>query len=116
MRDLRKIKGTYLEVTSRDFYAQTNTSDYLQITLTDEEDILDGLQKLRIIYPNLMHLEYDNQRTRENQEILQVQAMEEKSELELFEEFYQLQNNQPMSEEQKEFTSRLIQKLKEEGQ
>lgn len=116
LRDLRKIKGTYLEVTSRDFYAQTNTSDYLQITLTDEEDILDGLQKLRIIYPNLMQLEYDNQRTRENQEILQVQAMEEKSELELFEEFYQLQNNQPMSEEQKEFTSRLIQKLKEEGQ
>ena len=42
--------------------------------------------------------------------------MEEKSELELFEEFYQLQNNQPMSEEQKEFTSRLIQKLKEEDQ
>ena len=42
--------------------------------------------------------------------------MEEKSELELFEEFYQLQNNQPMSEEQKEFTGRLIQKLKEEGQ
>ena len=116
LRDLRKIKGTYLEVTSRDFYAQTNTSDYLQITLTDEEDILDGLQKLRIIYPNLMQLEYDNQRTRENQEILQVQAMEEKSELELFEEFYQLQNNQPMSEEQKEFTGRLIQKLKEEGQ
>ena len=116
LRDLRKIKGTYLEVTSRDFYAQTNTSDYLQITLTDEEDILDGLQKLRIIYPNLMQLEYDNQRTRENQEILQVQAMEEKTELELFEEFYQLQNNQPMSEEQKEFTGRLIQKLKEEGQ
>ena len=116
LRDLRKIKGTYLEVTSRDFYAKTNTSDYLQITLTDEEDILDGLQKLRIIYPNLMQLEYDNQRTRENQEILQVQAMEEKSELELFEEFYQLQNNQPMSEEQKEFTSRLIQKLKEEDQ
>ena len=116
LRDLRKIKGTYLEVTSRDFYAQTNTSDYLQITLTDEEDILDGLQKLRIIYPNLMQLEYDNQRTRENQEILQVQAMEEKSELELFEEFYQLQNNQPMSEEQKEFTGRLMQKLKEEGQ
>ena len=82
LRDLRKIKGTYLEVTARDFYAGTNTSDYLQITLTDEEDIPDGLQKLRIIYPNLMRLEYDNRRTRENQEILQVQAMEEKSELE----------------------------------
>lgn len=115
LRDLRKIKGTYLEVTARDFYAGTNTSDYLQITLTDEEDIPDGLQKLRIIYPNLMRLEYDNRRTRENQEILQVQAMEEKSELELFEEFYELQNNQPMSQEQRDFSRELIQKLKEEG-
>lgn len=115
LRDLRKIKGTYLEVTARDFYAGTNTSDYLQITLTDEEDIPDGLQKLRIIYPNLMRLEYDNRRTRENQEILQVQAMEEKSELELFEEFYELQNNQPMSQEQRDFSRELIQKLKEES-
>ena len=115
LRDLRKIKGTYLEVTARDFYAGTNTSDYLQITLTDEEDIPDGLQKLRIIYPNLMRLEYDNRRTRENQEILQVQAMEEKSELELFEEFYELQNNQPMSQEQRDFSRELIQNLKEEG-
>ena len=62
-----------------------------------------------------MRLEYDNRRTRENQEILQVQAMEEKSELELFEEFYELQNNQPMSQEQRDFSRELIQKLKEEG-
>ena len=34
------------------------------MTLTDEEDILDGLQKLRVIYPNIMQLEYDNCRTR----------------------------------------------------
>ena len=111
MRDLRKIKGTYLEVTSRDFYAKTNTSDYLQITLTDEEDILDGHSYLRnySYWRNYCHLPYQSVQ-------LYVQAMEEKSELELFEEFYQLQNNQPMSEEQKEFTSRLIQKLKEEDQ
>lgn len=116
LRDLRKVRGTYLEVIARDFYAGTNTSDYLQITLTDEEDIPDGLQKLRIIYPNLMRLEYDNRRTRENQEILQVQAVEKKSELELFEEFYELQNNQPMSGEQRDFVNGLIQKLKEDGQ
>ena len=37
--------------------------------VTDEEDIVDGMQKLRTVYPNLMRLEYDNRRTRENQEI-----------------------------------------------
>ena len=49
-------------------------------------------------------------------ELTAAQAVEQKSEMELFMEFYELQNNQPMSEEQKEFTGRLIQKLKEEGQ
>ena len=39
------------------------------MTLTDEEDIPDGLQKLRTIYPNIMRLEYDNRRTRKDAEI-----------------------------------------------
>ena len=42
--------------------------------------------------------------------------MEEKSELELFEEFYELQNNQPMSEKQQKLVKELIEKLKEEGE
>ncbi len=80
----------------------------MQITLTDEEDIPDGLQKLRIIYPNLMRLEYDNSRTRQSRVIERAEEIEQKSELELFSEFYEMQNNQPMSGEQTAFVSRLI--------
>ena len=58
-RDMRKLKGTYMEITSLSGYQDTNTEDYVQITLTDEEDIVNGMQKLRTIYPNLMRLEYD---------------------------------------------------------
>lgn len=112
IRDMRKLRGTYLEVTNRSFYEGTNTRDYIQITLTDEEDIPDGLEKLRIIYPNLMHLEYDNRRTRENQNILVSENGERKSEIELFEEFYELQNNQPMNEAQKAFCLELLEELK----
>ena len=71
------------------------------------------MQKLRTIYPNLMRLEYDNKRTRENREVQAVEAQEQKSELELFGEFYELLNNEPMKEEQTEFMERLIQNLKE---
>lgn len=108
LHDMRKIRGTYLEVTAKSFYQDTDTEDYVQITLTDEEDIPDGLQKLRIIYPNLMRLEYDNSRTRESRVIERAEEMEQKSELELFAEFYEMQNNQPMSEEQTAFVSQLI--------
>ena len=113
LRDMRKIKGTYLEVTAKAFYEGTNTRDYIQITLTDEEDIPDGMQKLRAIYPNLMRLEYDNKRTRESREITGAEELKEKSAQELFEEFYELQNNQPVSSEQKRFLQKLIRDIQE---
>lgn len=111
--DMRKARGTYLEVTARSFYEGTDVRDYLQVTLTDEEDIPDGMQKLRVIYPNLMRLEYDNKRTRENRVVEQAAKAEEKSELELFQELYELQNNQPMTLEQVSIVSGYIQELQE---
>lgn len=113
MRDMRKIRGSYMEVTARSFYENDSCDDYLHVTLTDEEDILDGLQKLRVIYPNIMQLEYDNRRTRENMELTGAQAVEKKSEMELFMEFYELQNNQSMSQVQEEFVRNIIQEVKE---
>ena len=112
-RDMRKMRGTYIEVTAKDAYTEENKMDYLQITLTDEEDVPGALQKLRTVYSNLMRLEYDNARTRENREVQAVEAQEQKSELELFEEFYELLNNESMKDEQVEFVEKLIQDLKE---
>jgi exonuclease SbcD len=113
-RDMRRIRGTYLEVTARTFYQEFNTEDYVQVTLTDEEDIPDGLQKLRIIYPNLMRLEYDNSRTKQSHMIERAEDIEQKSEQELFAEFYELQNNQPMNTEQAAFVAQLIAACKEQ--
>ena len=112
-RDMRKMRGTYMEVTAKDAYTEENKMDYLQITLTDEEDVPGALQKLRTVYSNLMRLEYDNARTRENREVQAVEAQEQKSELELFEEFYELLNNESMKDDQVEFVEKLIQDLKE---
>jgi len=113
LHDLRRIRGTYMEVMSKKFYQNTDTEDYVQITLTDEEDVPDGLQRLRSVYPNLMSLEYDNNRTRQSQAVEAVKDMERKSELELFGEFYELQNNQSMSGEQMEFVQHLVESLSE---
>ena len=60
-----------------------------------------------------MRLEYDNKRTRENREVQAVEAQAQKSELELFEEFYELLNNEPMKDEQTEFVENLLRELKE---
>lgn len=113
LHDLRKIRGTYLEVTAKSFYENRDCEDYLQVTLTDEEDVPDGMAKLRTIYPNLMRLEYDNKRTRSNAEVRAAERVEEKSELELFQEFYELQNNQSMTEVQEQFVEELLRGMKE---
>ena len=113
LRDMRKLRGTYLELTDRSFYRDMNREDYIQVTLTDEDDVPDGLQKLRVIYPNIMQLLYDNQRTKTTQEVDAAQAVEKKTEIELFYEFYELQNNQHMTKQQKDFAEQLIREIKE---
>ena len=112
--DLRRIRGSYLEVTARKFYSQFDREDYIQITLTDEEDVADAMGKLRIIYPHLMQLRYDNQRTRKEQQIDGAQQVEQKSPMQLFEELYELQNNKEMSEEQKAASMKLMEEIWED--
>ena len=113
-RDMREIKGTYAEITLKDNYVNTNTDDYIHITLTDEDDIPDAIGKLRVIYPNLMKLDYDNNRTRTCAKLDIIENIELRSPLDLFSEFYENQNNQPMTDGQSEFMESLIESIWED--
>lgn len=55
-----------------------------------------------------MKLDYDNQRTRTSNEIQGASAMEDKTPGQLFAEFYELQNNAPLTDEQEQFLTELI--------
>ena len=114
LHDMRVIRGSFAEVTNKAFYEGTATNDYLQVILTDEEDIREAIGKLRVIYPNIMKLTYDNTRTRANQLVDGATDVEQKSPLQLFAELYEQQNNQPMSEEQSRFTQELIESVWED--
>lgn len=113
--DMRQLRGTFAELTEKSFYEGTDVNDYLHIVLTDEDDVPEAIGKLRVIYPNLMKLSYDNTRTRENRIIDGAEDVKRKSPLELFDELYELQNNQPMSDEQRSFTQELIENIWEEN-
>lgn len=112
--DLREIRGTYQDLTAKCNYDGTAVDDYLHIILTDEEDIPEAMNRLRVIYPNLMKLTYDNTRTRSNNLIDSVEDLERKSPLELLDELYELQNNQPMSEVQRAYAQELIESIWED--
>lgn len=112
MRDMCEIKGRYDDLMLLDFYKDTTyTTDYMHITLTDEEDVPDAIGKLRVVYKNLMKLDYDNTRTRTRSDIGMAEDVERKSPLQHFSEFYEKQNNQSMSEGQEKFMQELIEKI-----
>ncbi len=111
LHDLRELRGTYEELTNKKNYEGTVLDDYIHITLTDEEDIPDAVGKLRVIYPNLMKLDYDNRRTRGNQEITGGEDVDTKTPMELIFDFYEKQNNQPMNEAQEGFVTELMEKI-----
>jgi len=109
LRDMVEIRGSYNEIMNKSYYDNTDYRDaYTHITLTDEEDIPDVMGKLRTVYKNIMKLDYDNTRTRQNRVIESDSDIENKTPFELFPDFYELRNNQPMNELQSKYIAELI--------
>ena len=100
IRDMRRIEGTYMELTDRSNYIDTKVDDYLHVVLKDEEDVPDALRKLRVIYPNILKLEYDNTRTRHRNSVIEKEAIRRKEPIEYIEELFSMQNNVEMTAEQ----------------
>lgn len=112
LRDMAELRGSYSQLTDRSFYDGTSyRDDYVHITLTDEEDVPEALARLRVIYGNLMKLDYDNSRTRNEARVEGAPQSAEKQPLELFADFYEIQNGSPMSEEQRKLAGELIEEI-----
>ena len=113
-REMREIRGTYEQLMTKENYEGTQTDDYLHITLTDENDIADAVSRLRVVYPNLMKLDYDNQRTRTSGIIDGAADAERRTPLDLLEELFEKQNGHPLSDDQRELSNSLISKIWDE--
>jgi exonuclease SbcD len=113
LHDVREIRGTFAEIISPEFRnaqvaAGNKLDDFVYIKLTDENDVPDAAQKLRGIYPNLMMLAYDNERTRNQADVGVAESVDEKKPMELFGEFFEGRNGRPMKPEESEFVQDLI--------
>lgn len=114
--DMREIKGFYEEIMKKENYEGGNLLDYIHITLLDEEEILDVISKLRVIYPNIMKVDYDNKRTRQNNKIEVNENIQEniKNPIEIFKDFYNIQNNNGINEEQEKVLNKIINEIWED--
>ena len=115
MHDMAELRGTFEKLTDSAYYEDHPCKNhYLRIVLTDENDIPEAVSRLRLIYENLMCLEYDNTRTRMNKEISDPEKTEQLTAFDLFSLFYQEQNGAEMTEEQREYMQKLIEKIEED--
>ncbi|MBR2933910.1 MAG: exonuclease SbcCD subunit D [Clostridia bacterium] len=110
LRDMRKVRGSFDALLN----SGERTEDYVQITLTDEDDIPNAMDRLQAVYKNALELKYDNTRTRTNATVLGGDGIEEKSAYELFNEFFIERNNAEMSPVQSDYVRALIEKIEGE--
>ena len=117
--DVREIKGTFAELVSPEFQRRQlaeglKLDDFVYVKLTDENDVPDAVLKLRGIYPNLMMLDYDNERTRNQHITVGAGKVEQKTPMELFGEFFSDMTNRELNEEEREFVQGIIDGIWEE--
>lgn len=114
-RDMAEIRGKCSDLIQGISNENVDANDYLQVVLTDENDVPNAMSDLRRVYPNIMKLSYDNTRTREDRSLELNRDVEKKSPIDLFKEFYENQNNQSLTDEQREFMEELIEEIWEGG-
>ncbi|WP_442599657.1 exonuclease SbcCD subunit D [Neobacillus sp. D3-1R] len=114
-QDLREVEGYLEELLDPQFYEKQKVDDYLKITLLDEGALLDPINKLRQVYPNVLHLEKKiNVIDLKKKQSFSTNRDEKKSELELFEQFYQEMTTLEFSEEKREAMTQVIEKVLKE--
>lgn len=109
-RKMRTVTGRFEEIYDSSF----ETEDYIRVVLTDENEVQNAMGKLRRVYKNIMVLEYDNKRTMSEKASFERVDVDNKSELELFDDLYEKQNGIRMSDEQREYMKALIEEVLEE--
>ena len=98
MRNLRHIKGTLKELLDKKNVKAPD--DFIYATLTDEDIVNDAMGIFRQIYPNTVHIDYDNSHTRDIEHVDISRIAENKSFPELIGDFYRQMYGCEISDEE----------------
>ncbi|MGX6441763.1 exonuclease SbcCD subunit D [Neobacillus sp. K501] len=115
--DMRELEGHLEELLDSQFFEKQRLHDYLKVTLLDEGALIDPINKLRQVYPNVLHLERKIDVTdMKKKQSFNITQSEKKSELDLFEQFYAEMTTSDFTIEKKDAMADVIEKvLREEG-
>lgn len=88
IHEMRCIKGKLTELLVRE-NADTSVEDYLQVTLTDTEELIDPLGTLRGVYPNVLQILLEKNESVKEQEYVSRLNGPRKGIEDLFADFYE---------------------------
>jgi DNA repair protein SbcD/Mre11 len=114
-QDMRELQGHLEELLDPSFYQSQKVDDYLKITLHDEGTLIDPINKLRQVYPNVLHLERKLELTdAKKKNSFNVLEDKKKSELELFKEFHADMTTSDFSPSKEDILQKVIAKARQE--
>lgn len=101
LRDMREMECSLESLLKRKCEIG-NEEDYMHVILTDEEQILDAIGKVRTVYPNVMQISFKNRRHMMQYETIQMKENQiaDQNPMELFEQFYKMQNHIDLDEKE----------------
>ena len=101
LHDMRKIRGE-LEILLRpEIAGLADQEDYLCVTLTDEEELLDPIGSLRKVYPNVMQLILEKNSRLSEEASIALPQKKQQSMPELYREFFEQVTGRELDEERK---------------
>lgn len=115
LHDLRKVKGKLEDLISKEVSSMADPMDYLQVTLTNEEELIDPIGTLRSVYPNVMQLILEKNLRKKDAVSKKADHIKNKTTLELYKEFYESVTEREFDRQRKEIMISLIDEIKGDG-
>lgn len=113
VRDMRCIRGKLADLMAaartigvdqeENKKSVSSVEDYLQVTLTDTEELLDPLGSLRSVYPNVLQIILDKNQSFTETEYESRLTGKRKSTVELFSDFYEMLKGEPLDEARRHY-------------
>lgn len=100
IHDFVRIRGTFDEIVSRSFWKDLDLENYYYVILDDEQEVFQVYEKLTSIYPRLLKIEYSRTRPQVTMEDMDDLTTEQKTPMEIFAEFFEMQNGTAATQEQ----------------
>ena len=105
LHEMHTIKGCYNDLMQKKFYEGTTyQNDYLRVVLTDENEIMEAMSRLRSVYPYIMLVERHTKKGIQTEYAEQeLSEIKKRRPIDIIREFYLMQNGQELSEMQEKY-------------